>query len=408
MNFKDVMALLSPEVGQMIENHLDHSPTGFALQHRGAALPVALIASQLELLQRAKAKLPSWYAARCLLTRRAFEQASSEAAQQGRPLAGGQKAVDLTGGLGVDAWHLSQAYDQVDYLEADATLCQLAEVNFRRLGARNIAIHHARAEEFSEILGQEAPYDLIFIDPDRRNTKGERVAAFADCQPNVLALLPDLLNCLTPKGEILIKASPMLDLAEGRRQLKAVAPWVQSEVISVRNEVKEVLFRIWNAHPEQTEDEAIRCHMLRKTLHSFTGTPNAPLPHSPITKTKYIYEADVALYKSNLVPAFFNSLPDLPGTMTHQNGYFFSEEENLSLPAKVYRILTDWPYKPKHVKRELKSRGIKKADVSRRHFNLPTSTVSTQLGLQPGGEHILLCSLVDSGKRWVWLCERVQ
>ena len=406
MNSQDVMALLSPEVGQLIETHLDHSPTAFALQFHGSALPIPLIASQIELLQRAKAKLPSWYASRCILTRRAFEQASSEAAQQGRPLAGGLKAADLTGGLGVDAWHLSLAYQQVDYLEADPVLCQMAEVNFRRLEAGNIAIHSARAEQFAETLGQQGAYDLIFIDPDRRNAKGERVAAFADCQPNVLALLPELLNCLSPMGEILIKASPMLDLTEGRRQLKRIAPWVQAEVISVRNEVKEVLFRIRKTHP--SDDEAIRCHMLRTRRHSFMGTPGPPLPNSPITEAKYIYEADVALYKSHLVPTFFNSLPDLPGRMTHPNGYFFTDRSDLGHPAKVFHILANWPYKPKQVKRELKSMGIKKAEVSRRHFDLPTRTVSTQLGLQPGGEHILLCSQNDSGKRWVWLCERVQ
>ena len=408
MNSKDVTSLCSPEAVEMIEGHLDHSPTDFALKFHGSALPVALIASQIELLQRAKAKLPAWYTARCLLTRRAFEQASSEAAQRGRPLAGGGRAADLTGGLGVDAWHLSQAYDQVDYLEVDAVLCQMAEANFQRLGAKKIAIHHAKAEEFSEILGKNAPYNLIFIDPDRRNSKGERVAAFEDCQPSVLALLPELLKCLAPDGEVLIKASPMLDLTEGRRQLKTIAPWVQSEVISVRNEVKEALFRIKHTPSNQENDEAIRCHMLRKKPQSFTGIPNAPLPNSPNTHKKYIYEADVALYKSNLVPAFFNSLPDLPGTMVHSAGYFFSDQENLNLPAKVYRILAEWPYKPKQVKRELRSRGIKKVEVSRRHFNLPTKAVSTQLGLQPGGEHILLCSLNDSGKRWVWLCERVQ
>ena len=55
--------------------------------------------------------------------------------------------IDLTGGLGVDTYYLSEGFREVHYVERDEELCELAEKNFALAGKR-VQVHHQEAEEF--------------------------------------------------------------------------------------------------------------------------------------------------------------------------------------------------------------------------------------------------------------------
>lgn len=398
-----------------MEDHLGTDPAQFALKFHGSSLPVAALATQLELLSKASVKLPDWYEARCFFTRKGIEQASSQASLKVKDFGTGQRAIDLTGGTGVDLWHLSKSYHRVDYVEADPVLCHLAGINFRKLARKNISIHLSTAEKFIQSLHSEESYDLIYLDPDRRNASGQRVAAFEDCQPNVLALLPSLVQHLASGGQILIKASPMLDIEEGRRQLLSMAAGVQAEIISVDNEVKEILFRISQKAGEK--DTEVICHIIRKNrIHRFQGVPRANPEQDNAGQEKiendfkdqFIYEADVALYKARLVSTYFRSIRNLFGEMNHPEGYFFSEQCLEELPARIFRVVEQWYFKPRKLKQELKNREIKKIEISRRYFDLAPKLVYQQLGVRPGGKRYLILSRSSTGKRMAFLCERIR
>ena len=145
--------------------------------------------------------------------------------------------VDLTGGYGVDTYFLSEHFDHTDYVEQNAELCRIAEHNkglwVTGYGLRDISIHNNSAEEFLETAGQ---YDLIFLDPARRDSHGGKVFRLEDCTPNVVELLPTLLS---HGKQILLKLSPMLDLTQAVTSLSQVT-W-DIHVVAIKNEVKEVL-----------------------------------------------------------------------------------------------------------------------------------------------------------------------
>ena len=129
--------LLTPEVRRTVEEQIGRDPAAIALDKR---IPhAALIATQVKYLARARTKLPSYYEARCILPPLAFEQASSEACAA-RKSCSGERVLDLTCGLGVDALYLSKRFREVITLERDATLAAVAGENFRRLGATNIRV----------------------------------------------------------------------------------------------------------------------------------------------------------------------------------------------------------------------------------------------------------------------------
>ena len=130
----------------------------------------------------------------------------------------------------MDTYFLSEQFDHTDYVEQNAELCRIAEHNF---AAKPITIHHSTAEDFLASAGQ---YDLIFLDPARRDSYGGKVFRLEDCTPNVVELLPALL---THGKRIMIKLSPMLDITQAVTTLSQVT-W-DIYVVAIKNEVKEVL-----------------------------------------------------------------------------------------------------------------------------------------------------------------------
>lgn len=138
--------------------------------------------------------------------------------------------VDLTGGYGVDTYFISEQFEHTDYVEQNAELCRIATHNFTN---KPISIHNTSAEEFLKTAGQ---YDLIFLDPARRDSHGGKVFRLEDCTPNVVELLPTLL---AHGKRLMIKLSPMLDLTQAVTAMSTVA-W-DIYVVAIKNEVKEVL-----------------------------------------------------------------------------------------------------------------------------------------------------------------------
>lgn len=141
--------------------------------------------------------------------------------------------TDLTGGMGIDILFMSEGFKEVHYVERNEELCELARHNFSSYG-RNIEVHCSDATEY---LSQMQWSDVIFIDPARRAASGKKVYRLEDCEPNMVKLMPLLT---TRCSSLLIKLSPMLDLTAALEQLSCVK---DVYVISIKNEVKEVLIR---------------------------------------------------------------------------------------------------------------------------------------------------------------------
>ena len=189
----EIKRLFSPKVRALVERHIDSDPVQVALRVGGPY--AAEVASQIKYLQRAKRKLPSYYAARCVLSALAFEQSSSEACADFSGQ-GGACCIDLTCGLGVDSLGLSRCFDRVVSVERDPAVALLAASDFRLLGASGIEVVNRSAEEFVRWLEEPEsavmrrvlpvaeestepafvapvplPVDLIYVDPDRRGKK---------------------------------------------------------------------------------------------------------------------------------------------------------------------------------------------------------------------------------------------
>ena len=196
---------------------------------------------QVEGRERTADKLPAfaatedwWYPVRL-----SCEQCSSELAAKYKASLisnlGFQNSnfVDLTGGYGVDSYFFSESFSSIDYVEQNEELCRIAAHNFAN---KPITIHNTSAEEFLQTAGQ---YDLIFVDPARRDSHGGKVFRLEDCTPNVVELLPTLL---AHGKRLMLKLSPMLDLTQAMHKLKSdngqgtKVNW-DIHIVAIKNEV---------------------------------------------------------------------------------------------------------------------------------------------------------------------------
>ena len=225
-----------------------------------------------------------------------------------------RKCLDLTGGYGVDTFFLSELFEETDYVEQNAELCRIAEHNKEikneKLKIKNISIHNCTAEEFlASIHGKnEGGYDLIFLDPARRDSHGGKVFRLGDCTPNVVELMPDLVSHLTPEGRIMLKLSPMIDLTQAIKELQTPHGRPSREkikwdihVVAVKNEVKEVL--LLSHQKSDVSTQTITAIDLDKKEQAFVFTREeeqmcpSGIVHGTLSPCTFLYEPNAAILK---------------------------------------------------------------------------------------------------------------
>ena len=196
---------------------------------------IKLITDQIQARQKGKEKLRSWVQNKELIfpPPLSIEQASSEATSQYKTgLMNGPLLVDLTGGAGVDCLALSHFFKHTIYVEQNPWLCQTFAHNSALLG-QAIQVKNQNAEDFIQNIPNDSS---LFIDPARRDDARSRVFKLEDCSPNVLDLLPRVIDKAT---HVLVKLSPLLDVSHTLNLLSNVK---EVHVVSVKNECKELLF----------------------------------------------------------------------------------------------------------------------------------------------------------------------
>lgn len=374
-----------------------------------------LIATQIKYRSRARAKLPTWAEAGCLFTARAFEQATSEATASLKSVWAGKTCLDLTTGLGVDSWHFSRAFDRVVSIEPDELLVRLAAFNLGELGVSNVAVQNTTAEAFIREY-EGPPFDLVYVDPDRRDEAGKRKYGLADGRPDILALAPALLSI---GRTVLIKASPMCDLTEGTRQLPGVR---RAIVLADSTECKEVLFELEpgtgsGMHPvrEVRFLHGGERHMFRDSgvhtqedLEPHSNYIAGASAHLPLLESApdsgWLLEPNVSIYKSDLVEAYFAEACPFPGArVTGSRGYLWTPERPSSFPGKAFRIEAAFSYKPGPLRAALRKRGVTSAHFTRKNFDLRLEDVRRALKLPEGGDRFLVLTRLRDGERFAFL-----
>lgn len=355
--------LRGAECYEAIKANIDRKPTDIALDRR---VPHAsVVATQVKNLQKSRAKLPSYFAVQAIVPTLAYEQSSSEDCAHRKQLEG-ESVLDLTCGLGVDAYALSKRFKRVVTIERNEMVAEVARENFRRLGAENIEVICSSAEEYLATCTER--FDWCFSDPDRRGVKGEKLVRLEDCSPDVVALMPTLQRVA---DRICIKCSPLFDVDEAFRLFGDCAV----ETVSLGGEAKEVNIYIDGSAPRLS---AVVIGIGEFSC-SVEDRNNAKWSAQPIDLAQYRYITlpDVALQHARMVAVAFNGKCDV----WSNNGVALSVEKPLDILGRTFEIEAIYEI-DSAFKKLMKGR---KAEIYRRDFPMANAEICKRYRCSEGG-----------------------
>ena len=390
--------LLSPEVRQYILEHRNDDPYDLALRPgKVAGLPVPVIAGQIRAWQKAAVKIPSWARNDRIIwpPLLSMEQCSSE--HTARYKAGricGSRLVDLTGGTGVDAYFLSASFDHTVYVERDPSLCDIARHNYGVLNAR-IEVVNEDAGNYAGSLS--TPVDVFYLDPARRDPESrQRFFRIEDFRPNPVQLVPELMR---KAEQILIKFSPMADLAV----LSQYFPNIKTiEVLSVRNEVREVLCYLGGAGNEPLI-RAVDLVAEGKAVVLEFRPSDETASHCELSDPRaYLYEPSRAVLKAG---AFRLLCSRFPLSKLHRNTHLYTTDTLFGgFPGRVFAVIN--VLKPKR-EAVLSAIPSGQANIIARNFGEDPDLIRKRLGIREGGEEYLFAARLAGGRPVLIHCRRV-
>lgn len=307
-----------------------------------------------------------------------LEQASSEkTALYKSEILKGEKFIDLTCGFGIDAYYLSRSFRKVILVEQNAELLALVEHNWNVL-ERNAAFINQRLEDF--LMDNQEYFDVMYLDPARRDQQKNKVFLLEDLSPDVLAVQNRLLAA---SEQVVIKLSPLIDL----KYLVSVLPAIfRMDVIAVKNDVKEVVIFLSG---KRNAGIACRCVNLEsgETDFTFAFGDEDKAGKRYGEPEKFVYIPNNAVLKSG---AFHLVAEKFGLKKLHPNTHLYTSDSIAEgFPGRVLEMEI------------IEAKQIKKNgrfNIISRNYPLKPEEVKKKYQLTDGGEDYLIFTQSKKGK----------
>lgn len=385
MNIKRIS---DADIQDFIFQHEKDDEDKLVLKHKEIlGVPSSWIATQIKGRRKAAYKVPLYHHTRGIVYPPSLnlEQSSSEATARFKAqivskwITGNKKFCDLTGGFGVDSFFLSSLFPYCDFSEPQKDLVDIARQNHKLLGAINIHYHNKDAVEFLNDSGKH--YNLVYLDPSRRNASQKKVHRFADCVPDVIGLSDELYR---HADRLMIKASPLLDIQLGIKDLRHVSRVL---VVSVDDECKELVFM---CDREFEGEPIIECYNIDNKFDPrkipagfefrFSEERTAPVKFSD--PLKYVYEPNASILKGGAFKSI-GAVLDLAKIQTNTHLYT-SNSLVEDFPGRTFQV-------KEKVKLDKKIFGDRKANIIARNYPMTVEEIKKKTGITDGGNTYLLC-----------------
>ena len=326
--------------------------------------------------------------------------------------------ADLTGGMGIDSYFISQIADTHYYFERNTELCEATAYNFRELGANNIIISNRditadNCAALEELKGKGI--DLLYIDPARRDKTGGKAILLQEYEPNIVELQEKLFE-ISPL--ILVKVSPMADIT---LNLKLLPQTAAVYIVSTDNECKELLFLLRKDHNSAPSIVCCDVVLINNSQNTNNIQNNTPENYEHIklhiadyqiivkkddvtekgeatytsTIGKYLYEPGKGWLKAgafNLVSERYGC-----GKLAASTHLYTSDEEIADFPGKRYEVEEVIQFNKKSLKELAKK--FPKADITARNFPLDTNALKKLSGIKDGGNRHIFATTLHNGTK---------
>ncbi len=362
-------------------------------------MPYAL--DQIQGWQIARRKLPKWAACDGVIfpPHLSMEQCSSEPTAQyklnlamewAERVGHASRMTDLTGGFGVDFSFTSCAFAAATYVERNEQLCHIVEHNLPLLGLNNATVVCADAVEY---LSTVEPQTMLFLDPARRDEHGAKTVMLADCTPNVVQLLPQLLE---KSRFTMLKLSPMLDWHKAVDDLQGTVREVH--IVSVGGECKELLLVLSTVVESELKVYCADLSTASDTSSIFVYTPgsSAPVANSKLKtqNSKFLHEPNASIMKAGC----FDELAAAYGVspVSRNSHLFLSDEPVDGFPGRSFVVERVTTMNKGELRKALA--GIAKANIATRNFPLTVAELRKRLKLKDGGDVYIFATTTAEGE----------
>ena len=300
------------------------------------------------------------------------------------------RMTDLTGGFGVDFSFTSCAFAAATYVERNEQLCHIVEHNLPLLGLNNATVVCADAVEY---LSTVEPQTMLFLDPARRDEHGAKTVMLADCTPNVVQLLPQLLE---KSRFTMLKLSPMLDWHKAVDDLQGAVREVH--IVSVGGECKELLLVLSTVVESELKVYCADLSTASDTSSLFVYTPgsSAPVANSKlkIQNSKFVHEPNASIMKAGC----FDELAAAYGVspVSRNSHLFLSDELVDGFPGRSFVVERVTTMNKSELRKALV--GIEKANIATRNFPLTVAELRKRLKIKDGGDVYIFATTTAEGE----------
>ena len=300
------------------------------------------------------------------------------------------RMTDLTGGFGVDFSFTSCAFAAATYVERNEQLCHIVEHNLPLLGLNNATVVCADAVEY---LSTVEPQTMLFLDPARRDEHGAKTVMLADCTPDVVQLLPKLLE---KSRFTMLKLSPMLDWHKAVDDLQGAVREVH--IVSVGGECKELLLVLSTVVESELKVYCADLSTASDTSSLFVYTPgsSAPVANSKLKtqNSKFVHEPNASIMKAGC----FDELAAAYGVspVSRNSHLFLSDEPVDGFPGRSFVVERVTTMNKGELRKALV--GIEKANIATRNFPLSVAELRKRLKLKDGGDVYIFATTTAEGE----------
>ncbi len=386
------------KVKDFIRTHRKDNPRDLALQaHRYPDIDMRTAVVQISGWQAARKKLPLWAETEGILfpEHLSMEQCSSQLTAEYKAVLrekgiGNSEELfsftDLTAGFGVDATMMARRMGgKVTLVERNAELCEILRNNLPLLGVKNAEVI---CGDGTEVLDSLPHQSLIFLDPARRDSNGAKTVAISDCTPDVSLLQTKLLE---KADTVMVKLSPMLDLASVTRELSNVA---EIHIVSLEGECKEILVII---KKDYIGTPKLVCVNINKEGIAETMTADEETARCTFAGEvgQYLYEPNASIMKG----CAFKSVSQQYGVdKLHPSSHLYTSDTLVAnFPGRSFKVESVSTFGKKELRRMLSD--VKKANITIRNFPSTVAELRKRLKLSDGGDvYLFATTLADDRK----------
>ena len=300
------------------------------------------------------------------------------------------RMTDLTGGFGVDFSFTSCAFAAATYVERNEQLCHIVEHNLPLLGLNNATVVCADAVEY---LSTVEPQTMLFLDPARRDEHGAKTVMLADCTPDVVQLLPKLLE---KSRFTMLKLSPMLDWHKAVDDLQGAVREVH--IVSVGGECKELLLVLSTVVESELKVYCADLSTASDTSSLFVYTPgsSASVVNSKLKtqNSKFVHEPNASIMKAGC----FDELAAAYGVspVSRNSHLFLSDEPVEGFPGRSFVVERVTTMNKSELRKALV--GIAKANIATRNFPLSVAELRKRLKIKDGGDVYIFATTTAEGE----------